>query len=93
MRTTIERLENQVRLLNNMLGLPETPYTKADGRYVPNIGNLHISQAHGGVELHQMYNDSGGVSNISQNGHVSKPELDTFLQGMIAALRLTNETS
>lgn len=90
MRTTIQRLESQVALINQMLDLPETSYTKTDNGLRANIGNLHISQAYGGVELHQMCTDGGGVTNISQNGHTPKKELDIFLQGMIAALRLSD---
>ena len=90
MRTTRVRLENMVTSINKMLGLPETQYTKKGSEYIPNIGNLHIDGAYGGVGLHQMYNDGGGIEAI-KHGYGTKPEMDIFLQGMVAALRLTNE--
>ena len=84
-RITDAMLDRRVDLLNQVLGRPEKPWTKKpDGGMVANIGNLHISGAYGGVSLHEMMNQGGGVNDISQIGYVPKRELYNFINGMLA---------
>jgi hypothetical protein len=78
-------LEPIVARINRIFKMPATPYTKnAEGKFTANIGNFHLSQAYGGVCLHRMVNEGGGVSDVLQSGHVSKREL---LNRMFAFLR------
>jgi hypothetical protein len=89
-RITDKHLNALCARINKTLGTPETPWTRdADGRNRANIGNHHISHAYGGVCLHKMSNESGGVSCPISMGHVPKRELyermHAFLQGIEAA--------
>lgn len=50
-----------------------------------NIGNFHLSGAYGGVSLHEMTTDGGGVvRDVFRCGHVPKRELagliDAYMQ-------------
>ena len=84
-RITDKRLENRVATLNKMLDRPATSWTRISGENKANIGNLHISHAYGGVSLHEMCNDGGGVNDLN-GGHGTKRELDTFISGMMSVL-------
>ncbi len=82
-RITNARLESLVERVNTKLERPQEPWTKVDGKLKANIGNIHISGAYGGVGLHEMMNDSGGIHAL-KNGYGTKRELETFLLGMLA---------
>jgi len=87
-RITDAWLEKRVGLLNDMLGRPKTQYTKkADGGLTGNRGNLFIDHAYGGVKVAEMAGNGTGENNIS-DGYVPKKELNNFINGMIAAVRL-----
>ena len=69
-RITIKMLENLADRINELTDNPNTPWSKnADNKMKANIGNYHISQCYGGVCLHQMFNDGGGVTSRLQNYH------------------------
>ena len=77
----------RVELLNQITGNPPAPYTKtADGKFVANLGNFHLSRAYGGVCIHQMQNLSGGVTTPIFCGHVPMREaydkLNAFISGI-----------
>lgn len=79
-RITIKTLRLNAEMLNRMTGSPNEPYTQSDdGRHRANIGNYHISQAYGGYSLHRMCNESGGVSDIFNSGHVPARELHNLI--------------
>ena len=89
-RITIANLEAVVARINRVTGSPATPYTRdANGKLRANIGNYHLSQCYGGVCLHRMANESGGVTTPLGGGHVPKRELydqlHAFLRGIDAA--------
>lgn len=88
MRITDKHLDGMVNRLNELTGNPVTSYTKVDGKLKANIGNYHLSEAYGGVELHQMDNESGGVNVISRNGYGTKRQLYDFLTAFIAGIEL-----
>jgi hypothetical protein len=56
-----------------------------------NRGNYHLSHAYGGVCLHRMCTDGGGVSSPLSTGHVSKRELAGLLSAYIAGIESTKE--
>lgn len=88
-RITQAWLEKRVALINDMMGNPEAAYTRgADGGLKNNQGHLYIDHAYGGVGLEEM--GRSGANAIS-GGHVPKRELNTFLDGMIGALRLLDQ--
>lgn len=86
-RTTIKCLETLCQWINERTGSPLTPYTRGeDGRQKANIGNYHLSHAYGGVCLHRMHNESGGVTTPLIHGHVPKRELETAMRAFLAGI-------
>ncbi len=83
---TKQFLQAQVDRLNRTMKMPLEPYTKAGDRYVANIGNYHLDGAYGGVALHRMGNESGGITDIFRCGHVSKRDLSDRISAMLAGI-------
>lgn len=81
-RITESQLQSIVDRLNRITGSPAAPYI--DGK--AQIGNYHLSHAYGGVCLHRMHNDGGGVSSPLSCGHTTKRELATMLYAFIAGI-------
>jgi len=74
-RVTEKQLESVVHRINIITNSPQTTYTRSiTGNYKANIGNYHLDHAYGGVALHRMHSDGGGVEDIF-GGHYSKREL------------------
>ena len=86
-RITESHLQAIVDRLNRITESPAAPYV--DGK--AQIGNYHISGAYGGVCLHRMHNDGGGVSDTFQCGHVTKRNLADRLYAFIAGINSTKE--
>lgn len=85
-RITQQDLEAVCGRINRMLGMPDIQYTRmADGKLRANIGNFHLDYAYGGVALHQMWSDGGGVRDVLC-GHWSKRDLYARMQAFIAGL-------
>jgi len=82
-RITIKQLEQLCDYLNELTGNPAKPWN--DGR--ASIGNFHLSQAYGGVCLHQHVNPSGGITTPLIHGHVSKRELFDLMHAFIKGLQ------
>lgn len=79
-RITNEHLQAIVDRLNVTTDSPMTPYSQGpDGKHRANPGNYHLSFAYGGVALHRMVGESGGVSEPLRTGHISKRELAELL--------------
>jgi hypothetical protein len=85
-RITDKYLEAIVDRLNRATGSPAAPYI--DGK--AQIGNYHISHAYGGVCLHRMHNESGGVSSPLSTGHITKRELAGLMHAFISGIELIN---
>ncbi len=85
MKTTTAQLEAITARINRITKSPLDAYK--DGKAVP--GNYHLDHAYGGVALHRMANESGGVSDILQCGHTTKGKLAelmfAFIRGLEAA--------
>ena len=91
-RTTLAQLEGTARIINRLTGSPEAPYTKgADGRFTANIGCYHIGGAYGGVSLHRMLTDGGGVSDVFRCGHIPKRDLWERMRAFIDGLETERE--
>ena len=87
MRITNKDLEAVVRRINTMTNNPIEPYTKGeDGCFHSNVGNYHISGAYGGVSLHQMSNEQGGIRDVFSCGHTTKKDLYNRMQAYINGL-------
>ena len=87
-RITEKMLQAKVDYLNKITGNPDAPYAKTEAGLKANIGNYHISGAYGGVCLHQMVNEGGGVRTPLQAGHVPKRELFDGLCAFIKGIEI-----
>lgn len=75
-RITEKDLEVLVKRLNEDTNSPTMPWVPMpDGKMKARIGNYHISHAYGGVSLHRMTNEGGGVEDVFRCGHIPKREL------------------
>ena len=81
-RITDKNLQAMCVRINRLMGAPMKPYI--DGK--AQIGNYHLSHAYGGVTLHCMQNESGGVSEPFMTGHVPKRELYNQMYAFIAGI-------
>ena len=86
-------LQSRIEFLNQITSNPPTPYSKtADGKIQANLGNFHLSRAYGGVCVHQMQNDGGGITTPIFYGHISKREafdrLNAFISGIDHARKI-----
>ena len=93
-RITANQLQAIVDRLNTLTESPPRAYSvdPKTGKLTANIGNYHLSFAYGGVALHRMANESGGVSTPLYTGHIPKRELaerlHAYIYGIQAGLEL-----
>lgn len=81
-RITEKQLQAVVDRLNRITGSPMQPYIDCKAQ----IGNYHLDHAYGGVCLHRMVNDGGGVSSPLSTGHITKRELFNLMHAYISGL-------
>lgn len=86
-RITQQHLQAVCDRINAATGMPAAPWEKdIDGKWRAQIGNYHLSGAYGGVSLHRMVSDGGGVSDVFDCGYVPKRHLadrmHAFLRGI-----------
>jgi hypothetical protein len=87
MRITDKDLQAVVDRINRMTKSPMTPYVKREnGSYEAQIANYHLSHAYGGVCLHRMHNESGGVSSPLSCGHIPKRDLYERMHAFVKGL-------
>ena len=91
MRTSIKTLEYLVERINTETGSPLKPWERVNDRNVAQIGNFHLSQAYGGVCVHRMSNESGGVTTPIVHGHIPKAELESKLRAFLAGLEFKKD--
>lgn len=90
-RITDKMLDKLAERINAATGSPLTSYTRDEnGRLRANVGNFHISHAYGGVCLHRMSNEGGGVTTPLANGHVKKRELWDAMQAFLSGIEFKN---
>lgn len=92
-RITDRDLDGLCRTLNKLTGSPEEGWsTDENGKNKANVGHHYISSAYGGVCLHQIVNDGGGVRCPLIDYHVPKRELYTrmhsYMDGIDAGRRI-----
>ena len=86
-RVTDKQLQAVVDRINTMTSSPLEPWTKdASGKLMANIGCYHLDYAYGGVALHRMQSEGGGVIDVLQAGYSTKREclhlLFAFIRGL-----------
>lgn len=84
-------LEIRVGVINRMTKNPVKPYSKTGDKFTANVGNYHLAWAYGGVCLHRMQNEGGGVEVII-HGYSSKRELYEKMGAYIAGLEASRDS-
>jgi hypothetical protein len=92
-RITEKQLQAVVDRLNRITGSPLEPYAKIGDKHAAQIGCYHLSHAYGGVCLHRMYNEGGGVTSPLSTGHISKRELLGLLHAYINGIESQQEVA
>lgn len=93
-RVTTAHLHAIVARINKMTGMPLQPYASgANGKYEPQAGCYHLSQAYGGYALHRMSTTAGctGVSDVLSRGHMPKKELAELMYAFIRGMESASE--
>ena len=87
-RITDKHLHAVCDRINRITKSPMEPWAldPMKGKHVAQIGNYHISHAYGGVCLHRMVNESGGVSSPLGYGHIPKRELYERMHAFICGI-------
>lgn len=83
-RITTAHLEGKVRIINGHLGF------SGDEGY-STIGLIVLDGAYGATGVHRYMNNEGGVTDL-MGGHFTKKDVANFLDGMIAAFRIRDES-
>lgn len=83
-RITQKDLESLVERINELTNSPLKPYDHETHK--SNVGNYHLSYAYGGVNLHRMVNNGGGVETPLGGGYHTKRELYVKLRAFISGL-------
>lgn len=95
-RVTTVHLDAIVARINTMTNSPMQPYASIDGgKYVPQAGCYHLSQAYGGYALHRMSMVEGctGTSNVLSRGHMPKKELAELMYAFIRGMESVTESN
>jgi hypothetical protein len=91
-RITAANLQAVVDRINRLTGSPATSYTRGeDGKLRANVGNFHISSAYGGVTLHRMSNEAGGVTTPLGLGYSTKRDLYEQLHAFARGIEMAQE--
>jgi hypothetical protein len=87
-RLTNNPLASHTRVLDAPLAgdVPNKQGDARPGRILANIGNYHLSWAYGGVCLHQMHNEGGGVTTPIGSGYNTKRELYEKMHAFISGI-------
>ena len=85
-RITRAHLDAKAATLNGMTKSPVESSRMVDGKYRANVGNYHISGANGGVCLHRMANEAGGVNDVFNCGHIPAKQLAGLMSAYMAGL-------
>jgi hypothetical protein len=88
MTTRINRahLEAKAATINSMTKSPAESSRMVEGKYRANVGNYHISGSYGGYCLHRMANESGGVNDVFDTGHITARQLAALMSAYTAGL-------
>ncbi len=91
---TLKDLDNVCEHLNRLTKSPLTRFTKTPNgetgqhNMVSNPLHFYIDRAYGGNKLVRVYNEGGGVVDVSPCGYVSKRECYELAQAIIAGVRI-----
>jgi hypothetical protein len=87
-RITSKNLRELIDHLNDLTGMPKTPYTRLpDGSLKGNAGHYHLSGAYGGWSLTRMHESTGVSEVFSGLGHVPARELYNRIRAYAAGIQ------
>jgi hypothetical protein len=91
-RITRKQADEMARRLNGMLGLPIETYVldETSGRYVSQIGCIHIVAQSGTHNIYQIANDAGGCTGLVYG--VTLREANDWLNAAMVGIRLDRLT-
>ena len=90
MRITDRDLEAVCARINVATSSPLLPWSPRDGGGMrANVGAYHLDYAYGGVTLHRMESEGGGISTPIGGGYRTKRELYGEMQAYLAGLAET----
>ena len=84
-RITQRYLNSLCERINIAQKTPQITYKRIDGKLTGQVGNYHISGAYGGVCLHQIATESGGVRDVFSCGHITKRDLYNRMRAYLVA--------
>ena len=90
-RITDAMLESRVRRLNQLTNSPITPYSWVGSMSIANVGNFHLSYQNGGVSLHRICNESGGIRTPIISYHTTKRHLYDLMNAYIDGIEFAQE--
>lgn len=92
-RITDRDLKNTIDRLNRITNQPTEPYSRdpQTGKLTANVGNYHLSGAYGGVCVHQMVNEGGGVRTPISTGYTTKRDLYNQLHAYIRGIEVAGK--
>ena len=79
MKITRKQLDSKAAFFNKLLNQPAEYMNQG----AINIGHYHISGSYGGYCLHQTMNDSGGINDVFNCGHVPARDLIQLMSAFI----------
>jgi hypothetical protein len=84
-RITKKTLQARVETINHILGVADSPYTRAGDKLTPNVGTFHLSGAYGGYCVFRVCENGGGATPI-WHGHIPAREAYDRMSAFIAGL-------
>lgn len=89
-RVTRKQADEMARILNNVLSLPVEPYQQnEEGRYVAQIGCIHICAQNGTHNIYQLDNLAGGCKGLAYG--LTIRETYQWLQAAVEGARLAQQ--
>ena len=87
MRVTLKDLESRLRYLNELTGNPTTySDTQPPEKIKTNIGHYHLGAAYGGICLHQVCTEDGGVTTPLYTGYITKTKMYDLINAYISGI-------
>ena len=89
MATSLKGIRENIAYLNKITGSPAQPWVRSEsGRNVAQIGCYHLSEAYGGVCLHQIVNTGGAVTTPLYSAHEPRKMMAARLRAFIDGIEL-----
>ena len=86
-RIKLDDLRYLCARLNEVTNSPKEPWTRGEDKKLrANVGNYHLGQAYGGVQLQRMHNEGGGITTPIPMGYETKRDAYNMIQSYLWGL-------